>query len=363
MPARACSRPARRRAWSRRSPYAPRRRARRPCWRSGWTTGPASCTSSAPRWPTSTLGALGARRHARSAGGGRVLRAGGAAGASDRRAAEAAHAVRDALAPLLLRRRESTAVARCRLSEASRGPLRPRSRRTARGAGAADARSARASATSTVRAATVSEGTPEGVQSPWGPGASGYKKDATKDANGDVGSEPTIAAADDPRETEQWDMQMIKADQAHQVTDGNRNVVVGVLDSGIDPDHPDLAPNIDVADSVNCTDAGRPDTLRHRLVPDHQRPRHPRRRHHRRRPQRRRHRRGRAERADGLGQGRQRRRLHLPRVRRVRLRLGRSQRHGRDEQQLYVDPFDVPAATTSPTSTPPRRPSVVPCRD
>ena len=31
-------------------------------------------------------------------------------------------------------------------------------------------------------------------------------------------------------------MQMIKADQAQQITDGSRNVLVGVLDSGIDPD-------------------------------------------------------------------------------------------------------------------------------
>ncbi len=109
------------------------------------------------------------------------------------------------------------------------------------------------------RTVSVSEGTPEGVATPWGPGASDYRKGAKKDTNGDVGSEPTTATASDPRETEQWDMQMIKADLAHGVTDGNRNVLVGVLDSGIDHDHPDLAPNIDVAESVNCVDAGRPD--------------------------------------------------------------------------------------------------------
>ena len=109
------------------------------------------------------------------------------------------------------------------------------------------------------RSVGVSEGTPDALDPTWGRGASDYKRDAKKADNGDVGSEPTAATTDDPREVEQWDMKMIKADQAHQITDGNRNVLVGVLDSGIDPDHPDLAANIDVPDSVNCTDAGRPD--------------------------------------------------------------------------------------------------------
>ena len=64
----------------------------------------------------------------------------------------------------------------------------------------------------------------------------------------------------DPREAKQWDMRVIKANQAHETTDGSSDVVVGILDSGIEADHPDLAANIDTAKSVNCTDAGRVDS-------------------------------------------------------------------------------------------------------
>jgi subtilisin family serine protease len=109
------------------------------------------------------------------------------------------------------------------------------------------------------RTVSVSEGTPDGLGATWGPGAAAYKKGAKKDYNGDLPGEETPATTADPREPEQWDMSQIKADQAHAVTDGSRNVLVGVLDTGIAPEHPDLKPNIDVANSVNCADAGRPD--------------------------------------------------------------------------------------------------------
>ena len=103
------------------------------------------------------------------------------------------------------------------------------------------------------RTVAVSEGTPTGIATGWGVGASRVGPHLTKPA------ERAASPIKDPRESEQWDMQMIKAPQAHRTTDGSPSVVVGVLDSGIDASHPDLAPNIDAADSVNCTDAGKPD--------------------------------------------------------------------------------------------------------
>ena len=62
---------------------------------------------------------------------------------------------------------------------------------------------------------------------------------------------PTTVVAD-PREGEQWDLQQIGALAAHAVEDGNRDVLVAVLDSGIQGDHPDLQPNIDTAASAGC---------------------------------------------------------------------------------------------------------------
>lgn len=54
---------------------------------------------------------------------------------------------------------------------------------------------------------------------------------------------------------QQWDMRMINAGQAKG---GSRDVVVGVLDSGIDPNHPDLTGALDRDDSAGCL-TGAPD--------------------------------------------------------------------------------------------------------
>ncbi|MDQ1006404.1 subtilisin family serine protease [Streptomyces sp. V4I23] len=60
-------------------------------------------------------------------------------------------------------------------------------------------------------------------------------------------------------ESNRWDMTQIKADQAWTVTTGSASVKVGVLDTGVDDQHQDIAPNFNAADSVSCA-YGKADT-------------------------------------------------------------------------------------------------------
>lgn len=63
----------------------------------------------------------------------------------------------------------------------------------------------------------------------------------------------------DPLSENQWDMVQIHVPEAHAITMGSPSVVVGDIDTGLDYTHPDLAANVDFADSVSCV-GGVPDT-------------------------------------------------------------------------------------------------------
>jgi lantibiotic leader peptide-processing serine protease len=78
------------------------------------------------------------------------------------------------------------------------------------------------------------------------------------DSSGPVDA-PVAAPGGDNLSSLQWDMNQISAPQAHAINGGSPGVVVGDIDTGLDFTHPDLAPNVDFADSVSCI-GGAPDT-------------------------------------------------------------------------------------------------------
>jgi subtilisin family serine protease len=56
----------------------------------------------------------------------------------------------------------------------------------------------------------------------------------------------------EPLEADQWDLRAIRADKAARVNPGSPKVTVGIIDTGVDDTHPDLAANFSPKQSASC---------------------------------------------------------------------------------------------------------------
>jgi subtilisin family serine protease len=97
----------------------------------------------------------------------------------------------------------------------------------------------------------------EGVSSTAGFGVQLKEEMIVEDASAIASS--TLGSWGDPLSGMQWDMLQIHVPEAHEITTGSPSVVVGDIDTGLDYTHPDLAANVDFANSVSCV-SGVPNT-------------------------------------------------------------------------------------------------------
>ncbi|KRE39491.1 serine protease [Janibacter sp. Soil728] len=77
------------------------------------------------------------------------------------------------------------------------------------------------------------------------------KQAATAPTKGPKGMSKNRAA--DPLDDKLWGMDMINAGAAHVAESGDKRVKVGIMDTGVDASHPDIAPNFDHKLSRNFT--------------------------------------------------------------------------------------------------------------
>ncbi len=75
--------------------------------------------------------------------------------------------------------------------------------------------------------------------------------EASDTSAGAAAASVSVATTGDSLSNRQWDMDQIHAPEAHALDTGT-GVLVGDIDTGIDFTNPDLAANIDVANSANC---------------------------------------------------------------------------------------------------------------
>lgn len=85
------------------------------------------------------------------------------------------------------------------------------------------------------------------------------KENQAEAVSADAAAEPALTSSatppgtGDPLDPLLWGMDMLQVPEAHAVTLGDKRVLVGVMDTGIDGTHPDLAANFDANLSRNFT--------------------------------------------------------------------------------------------------------------
>jgi subtilisin family serine protease len=77
------------------------------------------------------------------------------------------------------------------------------------------------------------------------------REDVEKESGGASTARKPAAAGLDPLDDQLWGLRMVRSDVARKKQPGSKRVMVGILDSGIDGTHPDLAPNFNRALSRN----------------------------------------------------------------------------------------------------------------
>jgi lantibiotic leader peptide-processing serine protease len=102
------------------------------------------------------------------------------------------------------------------------------------------------------RAAVMKDGRIDGVSAtaPYATRLTDDQLDASGPPEGDLANAPATDA--DNLSALQWDMRQIHTPEAHEITGGSPEVLVGDIDTGLDYTHPDLAPNVDSGNSANC---------------------------------------------------------------------------------------------------------------
>ncbi|GAA5158982.1 MULTISPECIES: S8 family serine peptidase [Amycolatopsis] len=78
------------------------------------------------------------------------------------------------------------------------------------------------------------------------------EKDSRGAAKKPVTKKPAPVGTD-PLDDQLWGLKSVRSDLARTVQPGDKRVKVGIIDTGVDGSHPDIAPNFDAADSRNFT--------------------------------------------------------------------------------------------------------------